>query len=136
MLKNVELIGKNIIENYIKAFNKRDSIKMADLFLLDGSNWDEFFNKKYCYVMFTKSDCEQCKILERHIHTTDFETPIPLAKLRLDKPGFAELKQNHPWISRIDTLPFNTIFSMSKLVESWSGSSFETLQNKLDELSD
>ncbi len=109
---------------------------MADLFLLDGSNWDEFFNKKYCYVMFTKSDCEQCKILERHIHSTDFETPIPLAKLRLDKPGFAELKQNHPWISRIDTLPFNTIFSMGKLVESWSGSSFETLQKMLDELSD
>ena len=32
MLKNVELIGKNVIEDYIKAFNKRDSIKMADLF--------------------------------------------------------------------------------------------------------
>ena len=32
MLKNVELIGKNVIEDYIKAFNERDSIKMADLF--------------------------------------------------------------------------------------------------------
>ena len=72
---------------------------MSDLFLLDGSNWMEFFNKNYCFVMFTKSDCEQCKILEKHIATTNFETPIPLAKLMLDRPGFAELKQSQPWIS-------------------------------------
>lgn len=109
---------------------------MAYLFLLDGSNWKEFFNKKYCYVMFTKSDCEQCKILEDHIVTSSIEKSIPLAKLTLDRPGFAELKQNHPWISRIDTLPFNTIFSEGKLVESWSGSNFETLQYKLDDMSD
>jgi len=32
MLKNVELIGKNVIEDYIQAFNERDSIKMANLF--------------------------------------------------------------------------------------------------------
>ena len=106
---------------------------MADLFLIDGSNWLEFFNKKYCFVMFTKSDCEQCKTLEKHIATTNFEAPITLTKLILDRPGFAELKQTYPWISRIDTLPFNTIFSGGKLVDSWSGSSFETLQNKLGE---
>ena len=109
---------------------------MANLFLLDGSNWNEFFNKNYCYVMFTKSDCDQCKILEKHISSASFEKQITLAKLTLDKPGFAELKQNHPWISRIDTLPFNTIFSEGKLIDSWSGSSFETLQNKLGEIPD
>ena len=111
-------------------------MKMANLFLLDGSNWNDFFNKNHCYVMFTKSDCEQCKILEKHIVAASFEKQITLAKLTLDKPGFAELKQNHPWISRIDTLPFNTIFSNGKLIDSWSGSSFETLQNKLSEISD
>ena len=107
---------------------------MADLFLLDGSNWLEFLNKKYCFVMFTKSDCEQCKTLEKHIATTNFEAPIALTKLILDRPGFAELKQTYSWISRIDTLPFNTIFSGGKLVDSWSGSSFETLQNKLGDI--
>lgn len=109
---------------------------MASLFLLDGSNWKEILNKKYCYVMFTKSGCEQCKILEKHIAAASFEKQITLAKLTLDKPGFAELKQNYPWISRIDNLPFNTIFSEGKLVDSWSGSNFETLQNKLVEISD
>lgn len=102
---------------------------------LDSSNWIDFFNKKYCYVMFTKSDCEQCKILEKQIVVTPFEEQIPLAKLTLDTPGFSELKQNYPWISRIDTLPFNTIFSEGKLVDSWSGSSFQTLQIKLSEIS-
>ena len=32
MKENVELIGKNVIENYIEAFNERNSNKMADLF--------------------------------------------------------------------------------------------------------
>ena len=86
--------------------------------------------------MFTKSDCEQCKTLEKHIAAASIEKQITLAKLTLDKPGFTELKQKHPWISRIDTLPFNTIFSGGKLLDSWSGSSFETLQNKLGEISD
>ena len=109
---------------------------MTNILELNSSNWIEFFNKNYCYVMFTKSDCEQCKTLEKHITAETFEKQITLAKLTLDKPGFAELKQTYPWISRIDTLPFNTIFSGGKLVDSWSGSSFETLQNKLGEISD
>lgn len=85
--------------------------------------------------MFTKSDCEQCKILEKHIAASSIEKQITLAKLTLDKPGFAELKQKHPWISRIDTLPFNTIFSGGKLIDSWSGSNIDVLQNKLSEIS-
>ena len=109
---------------------------MVGIFELNSSNWNDFFNKNYCYVMFTKSDCDQCKILEKRISSASFEKQINLAKLTLDKPGFAELKQNYPWISRIDTLPFNAIFSEGKLIDSWSGSSFETLQNKLGEISD
>ena len=109
---------------------------MAEIVELNGSNWIEFLNKNYCYVMFTKSDCQQCKILEKHITAASFEKQITLAKLTLDKPGFADLKQTFPWISRIDTLPFNTIFSEGKLVDSWSGSNFETLQNKLGEIPD
>ena len=104
---------------------------MAEIVELNSSNWIDYFNKNYCYVMFTKSDCQQCKILEKDINALSFKKQITLAKLTLDKPGFAELKQTYPWISRIDTLPFNTIFSGGKLVDSWSSSSFETLQNKL-----
>ena len=109
---------------------------MVGIFELNSSNWNDFFNKNYCYVMFTKSDCDQCKILEKRISSASFEKQINLAKLTLDKPGFADLKQTYTWISRIDTLPFNTIFSEGNLIDSWSGSSFETLQNKLGKISD
>lgn len=108
---------------------------MAEIVELNGSNWINFFNKNYCYVMFTKSDCQQCEILEKHIIAASVERQITLAKLTLDKPGFAELKQKHPWISRIDTLPFNAIFSKGKLIDSWSGSNIDVLQNKLNEIS-
>ena len=117
-------------------YQQRKEVILVDgLILLNGSNWQDFFNKKITYVMFSKSDCEQCKILETHIASTYLEKPFPLAKLTLDRPGFAGLKQKFPWISRIDTLPFNTIFSGGKLVDSWSGSSFEVLKNKLIEFS-
>ena len=85
--------------------------------------------------MFSKSNCKQCIILEESIKEINIEQETSLTKLILDTPGFAELKRNYPWISRIDTLPYNALFSKGKLIESWSGSSIETLQNKLKELS-
>ncbi len=85
--------------------------------------------------MFSKSNCEQCEILEERINKINIEKETSLAKLTLDTPGFAELKQSYPWISRIDTLPFNAIFSEGKLIDSWSGSSLETFQNKIKEFS-
>ncbi|MCH2434922.1 MAG: hypothetical protein MK197_01345 [Candidatus Poseidoniaceae archaeon] len=49
----------------------------------------------------------------------------------MSDPGLAELKMEHRWISNIDILPFNTIFSNGKMLESWSGSSIEKLNSKL-----
>ena len=106
---------------------------MANLFLLNGSNWKEFFNRKICFVMFSKTSCEHCEMLERSINGQDFNQKITMTKLQLDTPGFSELKQTHPWISRIDTLPFNTVFSEGQLIDSWSGSNFETLLDRLSE---
>ena len=108
---------------------------MANFVELNSSNWIKFFNKKLCFVMFSKSNCKQCETLEAHILAVETKQEIPLTKLTLDTPGFAELKRNYPWISRIDTLPFNAIFSEGKLIDSWSGSSIETLQHKLKEIS-
>ena len=85
--------------------------------------------------MFSKSNCEQCEILEERIKEINIEQKTSLTKLTLDTPGFVELKRNYPWISRIDTLPFNAIFSEGKLIDSWSGSSLEIFQNKLKEFS-
>ena len=109
---------------------------MVELILLNGSNWQEFFNKKITYVMFSKSDCNQCEILEKRLYNLIPIQEIAFCKLNLDTPGFAKLKQDYPWISRIDTLPFNTIFSEGRLIDSWSGSDLENIVSNLKQLSD
>lgn len=108
---------------------------MVDFFLLNGSNWQEFFNKKITYVMFSKSDCSQCENLEKGLRKLKSTQGINFCKLNLDTPGFADLKQTYPWISRIDALPFNTIFCDGLLVDSWSGYNLETIESKLRQLS-
>ena len=96
------------------------------------SNWRDFFNKNSCYVMFSKSDCEQCKILETSLEKVNLNREILMTKLVLDTPGFAELKQKYSWISNIDVLPYNAIFSKGRLIESWSGANLDTLQTKIN----
>jgi hypothetical protein len=81
--------------------------------------------------MFTKKDCEQCQQLETDIILSENETAVEMCKVVLCDPGLAELKMEHTWISNIDILPFNTIFSNGKMLESWSGSSIEKFNLKL-----
>ena len=70
-------------------------------------------------MIFSKSDCEQCKILETSLEKVNLNREILMTKLVLDTPGFAELKQKYSWISNIDVLPYNAIFSKGRLIESW-----------------
>jgi len=108
---------------------------VSDLYLIESSNWQEFLNKKICYVMFSKSDCEQCEFLEKKLQSLDLNREFPCCKINLDKPGFADLKQTYSWISSIDVLPFSAIFSEGELVDSWSGSNIDMLQSKLSAIS-
>jgi len=82
--------------------------------------------------MFSKSDCEQCKILETRLEKVNLSREILMTKIVLDAPGFAELKQKYSWISNIDVLPYNAIFSKGRLIESWSGANLDTLQTKIN----
>ena len=59
------------------------------------------------------------------------ETTIEMCKVVLSDSGLADLKMEHTWISNIDILPFNTIFSNGKMLESWSGSSIEKFNSKM-----
>ena len=81
--------------------------------------------------MFTKKDCEQCNQLETDINLSENETAVEMCKVVLSDPGLAELKMEHTWISNIDILPFNAIFSNGKMLESWSGSSIEKFNSKM-----
>jgi len=81
--------------------------------------------------MFSKKDCEQCEQLESEINRSEDSYPIEKCKVVLSDSGFADLKMEHNWISNIDVLPFNVIFSEGKMLDSWSGSSIERFNLKL-----
>ena len=81
--------------------------------------------------MFSKNDCEQCEQLESEINSSENLHSLEMCKVVLSDLGLAELKMEHRWISNIDNLPFNTIFSNGKMLESWSGKSIERLNSKM-----
>ena len=81
--------------------------------------------------MFSKKECEQCEQLELEINSSENLHSIQMCKVVLSDSGLANLKIEHNWISNIDVLPFNTIFSDGKMLESWSGSSIEKFNSKM-----
>ena len=81
--------------------------------------------------MFSKKDCEQCQQLESDINSSENTTLLEMCKVVLSDSGLADLKIEHNWISNIDVLPFNTIFSDGKMLESWSGNSIDKFNLKL-----
>ena len=105
---------------------------MSKLNRVNSSNWKEFFNLNLVYIMFSKKDCEQCQQLESDINSSENTTLLEMCKVVLSDSGLADLKIEHNWISNIDVLPFNTIFSDGKMLESWSGSSIEKFNSKLE----
>ncbi len=104
---------------------------MSKLNRVNSSNWKEFFNLNLVYIMFSKKDCEQCQQLESDINSSENTTLLEMCKVVLSDSGLADLKIEHNWISNIDVLPFNTIFSDGKMLESWSGSSIDKFNLKL-----
>ena len=81
--------------------------------------------------MFSKKECEQCEQLELEINSSENLHSIEMCKVVLSDSGLADLKIEHNWISNIDVLPFNTIFSDGKMLESWSGSSIDKFNSKM-----
>ncbi|MBS84520.1 MAG: hypothetical protein CMA90_05240 [Euryarchaeota archaeon] len=86
--------------------------------------------------MFSKNDCEQCEHLESEINSSKNLHSLEMCKVVLSDSGLADLKMEHNWISNIDILPFNAIFSNGKMIESWSGSSIEKFNSKLKKHTD
>lgn len=99
---------------------------------INKSNWRDFLNSKICFVTFARSDCKQCEIFESEVLESDIWGSIAMGKVFLDIPGLAEFKMEYPWISHIDILPFNVIFSKGEPVESWSGRDIEVLKKRLE----
>ena len=118
MLKNVELIGKNIIENYIKAFNKRDSIKMSDLFNfphvrftndnVSGISKSEYLsNQEKVTKLLKKENWHHTEIKEiKNIQSSEAKVHFVIHFVRLDKDS----KVTHD---------FKTLWIVTKINNHW-----------------
>ena len=100
---------------------------MAILHVINSSNWKDFFNSDLSIVMFSKSDCEQCKLLESAVKNLTLQGEPTFCKVMLDEGGLSDMKLEHKWISNIDILPFNVLISRGVILESWSGFDIEHL---------
>ena len=105
---------------------------MSRLHRIDSSNWKDYFYLNKVYVMFSKSGCEQCEHLELEINSSENLHSLEMCKVILSDSGLAELKMEQKWISNIDVLPFNAIFSDGKMLDSWSGNNIERFYSKLE----
>ena len=118
MLKNVELIGKNVIEDYIKAFNERDSIKMADLFNFPHvrfandnvsviSKSEYLANQEKVTKLLKKENWHHTEIKEiKNIQSSETKVHFVIHFLRLDKDS----KVTHD---------FKTLWIVTKINNHW-----------------
>lgn len=90
-------------------------------------NWKEIISLPLSVVVFSKDDCQNCKLWIDKLHDLkDFED-ITFAIINLSDKGLGKIKIENPWISQIDILPFNALFINGKLRDNWSGANEDRL---------
>ena len=90
-------------------------------------NWEEIISSPLSVIIFTKDDCQDCKQwIDKLLILESFEN-VTFALINLSDKGLGKIKIRNPWISHIDTLPFNVLFVDGKLYENWSGASQDRL---------
>lgn len=111
---------------------------MTKLERIDGASWEEFLNAPTSVLILSKNDCQACvdwtEELNEWFASGKAPTEVRFGKIMLDDPGMARFKIAQPWISRVDILPFNTIFVNGERVKEWAGGTVSRLQNRLGRL--
>lgn len=90
-------------------------------------NWQEVISLPLSVVVFTKDDCQDCKLWIDKLHDSKDLEEITFAIINLSEKGLGKIKIENPWISQIDILPFNVLFSNGKLHDNWSGANEDRL---------
>ena len=98
---------------------------------LNQSNWEEFLASPLSVLVLSKTDCQSCSEWFSELENYDIPENIRLGKLLLDAPGIGRFKIAQPWISQVDILPFNAIFTNGERKTQWAGGGIERLQNRL-----
>ena len=92
-----------------------------DIINVTSDNWNEIISLPLSIVIFTKDDCQDCKLWIDKLRDSKGFEGISFAIINLSDKGLGKIKMGNSWISHIDILPFNVLFINGELHENWSG---------------
>src|SRR5690349_21246113 len=113
---------------------------MAELQIIDGTNWREFVGDGVAYLMLGKSDCNACAVwtedLKGFLGSDErYGAKVRFGKMLLDQRGLTDFKREHgEWLKEVHDLPLNLIWVGGERKKSWPGGGVERLTNRLDAL--
>ncbi len=108
---------------------------MSRIEVISRENWGEFLAAPAALLMLGKSDCKACaqwtEELNAFLESDTQWTRVRFGKLELDKGGMGEFKKENTWISELDALPYNIIYTNGERAKEWLGSGVDRLVNRL-----
>lgn len=111
---------------------------MTEIESLDHATWEEFLQLPVAVLILGKNGCQACtdwtEILNTWITSEAAPVNVRFGKILLDAPGMSRFKLAQPWVSFVDILPFNAIFSGGERITEWSGGTLSGLQKRLEHL--
>jgi len=102
--------------------------------VLNHSTWEDFLSSPVSIFILSKTDCQSCEAWFSELEAYEIPENVRLGKLLLDSPGLARFKMENDWVSKIDILPFNTIYVDGIVKKQWSGGGIERLQTRLNQI--
>ena len=111
---------------------------MTEIESLDHTTWEEFLQLPVAVLILGKNGCQACTDwtvqLNNWFASDTAPANVRFGKILLDAPGMSRFKLAQPWVSFVDILPFNAIFSQGERITEWSGGTLTGLQNRLKRL--
>lgn len=114
---------------------------MPELETLGREDWEAFVGAPSAVLMLGKSDCPACakwtaELTEWLAGEGARYGDVRFGKLLLDTPGLGGFKRAHPWVTKLDVLPFTVIFRGGGKVKEFAGGGAARLQARLERLRD
>ena len=102
---------------------------------VDGTNWEEFVGTPKAVLVLGKTDCDHCATWSDELHSfldgDDEFGDVRFGKMMLDQRGLIEFKKANPWLTEVDVLPFNVLYSSGEKLKTFAGGGIDRLVNRL-----
>lgn len=97
----------------------------AGLPRINDQNLRELLEAERSALILAKSDCGHCARYEREILALQQRGQLPglvVGKMVLDAPGSGRFKQENPWLSTLEHLPYTLLFLQGQHVDDFAAS--------------